>query len=46
MKPLPQCVADSFAEWINALNEAEFVITHPEDYELKEEFTTGATITT
>jgi N-succinyl-L-ornithine transcarbamylase len=45
VKPLPQCVANSFAQWINAWNKAEFVITHPEDYELKEEFTKGATIT-
>lgn len=45
VKPLPQCVANSFAQWINAWNEAEFIITHPEDYELKEEFTKGATIT-
>lgn len=45
VKPLPQCVANSFAQWINAWNEAEFVITHPEDYGLKEEFTKGATIT-
>jgi len=45
VKPLPQCVANSFAQWINAWNEADFVITHPEDYELKEEFTKGATIT-
>ena len=45
VKPLPQCVANSFAQWINAWGEAEFVITHPEDYELKEEFTNGATIT-
>ena len=45
VKPLPQCVANSFAQWINAWNEAAFVITHPQDYELKEEFTKGATIT-
>jgi len=45
VKPLPQCVANSFAQWINAWGEADFVITHPEDYELKEEFTNGATIT-
>ena len=45
VKPLPQCVANSFAQWINAWDEADFVITHPEDYELKEEFTNGATIT-
>ena len=45
IKPLPQCVANSFAEWINAWGEADFVITHPEGYELKEQFTKGAQIT-
>jgi N-succinyl-L-ornithine transcarbamylase len=45
VKPLPQCVANSFAQWINAWGEADFVITHPEDYELDEQFTKGATIT-
>ena len=45
VKPLPQCVANSFAQWINAWGEADFVITHPEDYELGKEFTNGATIT-
>jgi N-succinyl-L-ornithine transcarbamylase len=45
VKPLPQCVANSFAQWINAWGEAEFVITHPEDYELNKEFTNGATVT-
>ena len=45
VKPLPQCVANSFAEWINAWGEAEFVITHPEDYELSTKYTKGATIT-
>jgi N-succinyl-L-ornithine transcarbamylase len=44
VKVLPQCVANSFAEWINAWGEAEFVITHPEDYELDEKFTSGAVI--
>jgi N-succinyl-L-ornithine transcarbamylase len=45
IKPLPQCVANSFAQWINAWGEADFVITHPQDYELAEQFTKGATIT-
>ena len=45
VKPLPQCVANSFAQWVNAWGEADFVITHPEDYELSEEFTRGASIT-
>lgn len=46
VKPLPQCVANSFSQWVNAWGKAEFVITHPEDYELSEEFTKGAQITT
>jgi N-succinyl-L-ornithine transcarbamylase len=45
VKPLPQCVANSFAQWINAWGKADFVITHPEDYELDQKFTKGATIT-
>ncbi|MBN8665387.1 MAG: N-acetylornithine carbamoyltransferase [Chitinophagales bacterium] len=45
VKPLPQCVANSFAQWINAWGEADFVVTHPADYELSEEFTKGAAIT-
>ena len=45
IKPLPQCVANSFAQWMNKWGEAEFVITHPIDYELSTAFTKGATIT-
>jgi len=45
VKPLPQCVANSFSQWINAWGKADFVITHPEDYDLSTEFTRGATIT-
>lgn len=45
IKPLPQCVANSFAQWMNAWDKADFVITHPQDYELDEQFTKGATIT-
>jgi len=45
VKPLPQCVANSFSQWVNAWDKADFVITHPEDYELSEEFTRGASIT-
>ena len=44
VKALPQCVANSFAQWINAWEGAEFVITHPEGYELAPAFTSGATI--
>jgi len=45
VKPLPQCVANSFAQWVIAWGKVDFVITHPEDYELDEQFTKGATIT-
>lgn len=46
VKALPQCVANSFAQWVNKWGQADFIITHPEGYELAEEFTNGATITT
>jgi len=46
IKPLPQCVANSFAQWVNAWDGADLVITHPEGYELDEQFTKGASITT
>ncbi|HMX78915.1 MAG TPA: acetylornithine carbamoyltransferase [Ferruginibacter sp.] len=45
VKALPQCVANSFAQWVNAWGEADFVITHPEGYALDEKFTNGAVIT-
>jgi N-succinyl-L-ornithine transcarbamylase len=44
VKPLPQCVANSFCQWVNAWGKADFVITHPEDYELDEKFTQGAKV--
>src|SRR5688572_31690076 len=44
VKSLPQCVANRFSEWINAWGQADFTITHPEDYELDESFTKGAKI--
>lgn len=43
VKALPQAVANSFAEWAIASN-YELVISHPEGYELSEEFTKGAQI--
>lgn len=45
VKALPQCVANSFSQWITAWGNSDFVITHPEDYELDSKFTNGATIT-
>ncbi len=44
IKPLPQCVSNSFSQWMNAWGKADFVITHPVGYELKEDFTNGAAI--
>jgi len=43
VKPLPQAVPNSFAEWMIRAD-VDFVITHPEGYELAEEFTDGANI--
>ena len=48
VKPLPQAVPNSFAEWMcRAQDEKllDFVITHPEGYELADSFTPGATVT-
>ncbi|GAB3991488.1 acetylornithine carbamoyltransferase [Spirosoma daeguense] len=47
-KPLPQAVANSFCEWMNvraAAGEVEFVVTHPEGYELAPEFVGNAYVT-
>jgi len=46
VKPLPQCVANSFAQWMNAWGQADFVITHPEDYELSTGFSGKASVMT
>jgi len=45
VKALPQCVANSFAQWVTAANFADVVIAHPAGYELSESYTKGATIT-
>lgn len=41
VKAIPQCVANSFAEWMGQAD-VDLVITHPEGYELAEEFTRNA----
>ncbi len=43
IKPIPQPVANSFAEWM-CRSDVEFVITHPEGYELDPKFAGNATI--
>ncbi len=45
VKSLPQCVANSFSEWMCAWDKAEFVITHPEGYELNTKFTQNTFVT-
>ena len=42
-RALPQAVPNSFAEWMNA-TDYEFVITHPEGYELDNQFVREATV--
>lgn len=42
-RALPQAVPNSFAEWMNA-TDYEFVITHPEGYELDEKFIGSAVV--
>lgn len=42
-RALPQAVPNSFAEWINA-TDYEFVITHPEGYELNDKFVGNAIV--
>lgn len=44
VKPLPQAVANSFAEWMNKAD-YDFVITHPEGYDLAPEFVGNAIVT-
>ncbi len=44
VKPLPQCVANSFAEWMNAWDHTDFVISHPEGYELDPQFSQNAPV--
>ena len=45
IKSIPQCVSNSFSQWVNAWGEADFVITHPLGYDLDTQFTQGANIT-
>ena len=43
IKALPQVVANSFSEWV-LKNNYDLTITHPEGYELCDDYTKGATI--
>ncbi|RAI99356.1 N-succinyl-L-ornithine transcarbamylase [Chitinophaga skermanii] len=44
VKSLPQAVPNSFAEWMNAWDEVDFAITHPEGYELDPTFAGNAPV--
>jgi N-succinyl-L-ornithine transcarbamylase len=44
VRALPQAVPNSFAQWMNAWDEVDFVITHPEGYELDPKFSGAAKI--
>lgn len=44
VKALPQAVPNSFAQWMNAWDEVDFTITHPEGYELDPKFSGHAKI--
>lgn len=44
IKALPQAVANSFSEWMSKAD-VDLTITHPEGYELCEDYTRGAIIT-
>ena len=43
-RALPQSVPNAFADFMTSSSQVDFVITHPEGYELCEDFTRGARI--
>lgn len=45
VKPLPQCVANSFSQWLTSWGQAEFIIANPPGYDLDKNFTKVASIT-
>jgi N-succinyl-L-ornithine transcarbamylase len=46
IKPIPHCVANSFTEWTQAWNKADFVVTAPKGYELSDQFSHGVQFST
>jgi N-succinyl-L-ornithine transcarbamylase len=44
IKPLPQCVANSFAEWMGAWSAVDLVVAHPPGLELDSRFTQSASV--
>ncbi|MFT4063032.1 MAG: acetylornithine carbamoyltransferase [Edaphocola sp.] len=45
IKPIPQCVSNSFAQWMGRWEDVDLTIAHPQGFELAEQFTQGAAIT-
>jgi N-succinyl-L-ornithine transcarbamylase len=45
VKPLPQCVANSFCEWMTTWNTCDFTVAHPAGYELDTNFIRDAAVT-
>lgn len=45
IKPIPQCVGNSFAQWMNAWDKVDLTITYPKGYELESSFSKGAYLT-
>ncbi len=46
IKPLPHCVANSFAQWVTAWGEADLVVAHPDGYALDAPYMRNAVSTT
>ena len=44
IKPIPHCVGNSFAQWMNAWGEADFVIANPVGYDLSRKYTGNAPV--
>jgi len=44
MRAQPQCVPNSFCDWFSEIDWGDFVITHPEGYELDPKFIKSARI--
>jgi len=44
VKALPQAVPNSFAQWMNAWGDVDFIITHPKGYELDSRFSGKAEV--
>lgn len=45
IKPIPQCVGNSFAQWMNAWDKVDLTIAQPKGCELESSFSKGAYLT-